>query len=351
MFESLASYQWQCECASEAFVYPSPPPYNFHAQSPCTDKIRDACDHYSSSPSDACSYCQSFDHDVNSCLSFDAFNDSCARIDILMETIKEQQDNFVSKMREFSLLHETDPSLPIPRLESDLPDDYASSCPLESNVVDDAPLPDLEDMFDSPLPYAPLVAPSPSSTPLVTSTSDSTLLDSPVPLAQCTGLEVGETSGGDVRTLEDDSLSWSEEPILGVPHLEEAPVVECVGEDVWDNDTHSIAHIDPICSELFDSNPILSSVLPPTPPQLHIHNEPLGDIRGYNPSFDSYCAYLEGVPRKITWSNFFYHIFDFSMAFGVFKRPLTFIDSSFVVFSYLHHSEMHAACMISSYEL
>jgi len=314
-----------------------------HNQSPSIDQYRDACEHSSSSPIDACSYCQSSDHDVNSCLSFAEFNDSCARIDVLMETIKEQQDNFVSKIREFSLLHETDPSLPIPRLESDLPDDYASSCPLESNVVDNVPLPDLEDMFDSPLPYAPLVAPSPSSTPLVTSTSDSTLLDYPFPLAQCTGFEVGETSGGDVRTLEDDSLSWSEEPILGVPHLEEAPVVECVGEDVWDNDTHSIEHIDPICAELFDSTPILSSVLPPTPPQLHVDNEPLGDIRGYNPSLDPFCAYLAAMPRKILWRPLLANPFDFSMAFSKFKRALTFLASSFAVLFYLHHSEMHAS--------
>ena len=56
LFESLASYQWQCECASEAFVYPSAPPHDFHAQSPYTDQIRGAYDHYSFSPLDACSY-------------------------------------------------------------------------------------------------------------------------------------------------------------------------------------------------------------------------------------------------------------------------------------------------------
>jgi len=76
LFESLVSYQWQCKCVSEAFVYPSRPPYDFHAHSPCADQIKDACDHYSSSPPNACSYCQSFDHDVNSCPSYDVFNDS-----------------------------------------------------------------------------------------------------------------------------------------------------------------------------------------------------------------------------------------------------------------------------------
>ena len=127
--------------------------------------------------------------------------DSCDRLTILMKTIKEQQDQFVSKMREFSLLQEIDPSLPIPRLESNLHDDYASSLPLESNIVDDPPSTDLE-VFDPPLTYSSLVASSSSSTPIVTSTSDLTLLDSPFPLAQSTGLEMGETSKGDVRVLE-----------------------------------------------------------------------------------------------------------------------------------------------------
>jgi len=109
-------------------------------------------------------------------------------------------------MREFSLLHETDPSLPIPRRQSSLYDDYESFLPLDSNIVDDAPLTDLEEVFDPPLTYSSLVAPCCSSTPIVTTTGASTLLDFPFPLAQCTGLEVGTTSGSDVRTLEDASL-------------------------------------------------------------------------------------------------------------------------------------------------
>ena len=65
--------------------------------------------------------------------------------------------------------------------------------------------------------------------------------------------------------LEDASLLGSKEHILGVPHLEEPSVMECEGDVVWDNDTHSIAHIDLICPELFDSTPTSSPVLPPTP--------------------------------------------------------------------------------------
>jgi len=86
-----------------------------------------------------------------------------------METMKEQQDHFVGEMREFSLLHEIYPSLRIPMLESNLHDDYASFLPLDSNVVDDPPLPDLEEVFGPLLTFLSLVAPSFSSTPVTTS--------------------------------------------------------------------------------------------------------------------------------------------------------------------------------------
>ena len=45
LFESLASYQWHYECASESFVCPSPPCYDLHAQSPCVDQVRDESYH------------------------------------------------------------------------------------------------------------------------------------------------------------------------------------------------------------------------------------------------------------------------------------------------------------------
>jgi len=108
------------------------------------------------------------------------------------------------------------------------------------------------------------------------------------------------------------------------------------------NDTPSIEHIDPICNEPLDLTPTSSPLLPTTHSHLHAHHKSLDDNRGYNLSFDLYCAYLGDVPRKIMWSTFFDHTFDFSMAFTEFKRPLTLFASSFLVFFYAHHSEMHA---------
>jgi len=72
-------------------------------------------------------------------------------------------------MRESGLSHETDPPLPIPALESNLYDDYESFLPLESNVVDDAPFTDIEEVFDLPLTSSPLLAPSFSSNLVATS--------------------------------------------------------------------------------------------------------------------------------------------------------------------------------------
>jgi len=89
VFESLASYQCQYKCASESSGFPSPPPYDLHAQSPCVDQFRDACDHYSSSPLDVCSYCQSYDHDVNSCPYYRISNESYARLNAIIETMNE----------------------------------------------------------------------------------------------------------------------------------------------------------------------------------------------------------------------------------------------------------------------
>jgi len=89
LFESLASYQWQCDYASESFVCPSPPPYDLHLQSPCFDQFRDGCDHHCFYPHDVCSYFQSFDHDVNFCPYYDVSDKAYARLNATIETMNE----------------------------------------------------------------------------------------------------------------------------------------------------------------------------------------------------------------------------------------------------------------------
>ena len=90
------------------------------------------------------------------------------------------------------MFHETNPSLPIPRLESSLYDVFEFALFLEYNDVDDAPLTDLQEVFSPPLTCLPLVVPSFSSIAVAMSVRDVTLLTSPFPLAQCTGSEIGE---------------------------------------------------------------------------------------------------------------------------------------------------------------
>ena len=95
------------------------------------------------------------------------------------------------------------------------------------------------------------------------------------------------------------------------PHLEEAPFVEFCGDIVIDNGAPSIGHTDPICSELFESTPTSSPLLSTTPSHVHAFYESLGDIRGYDLSFDPYSTYLEDVPRKIVWNTYFHHASNF----------------------------------------
>ena len=108
----------------------------------------------------------SYPHDLDcSCPYYYISDESYARLNAIKETMSERYEHFVSEMMEFGLMHETNSSLPIPRLKSSLYDDYESFLLLESNVVDDAPLTDLEEVFDPPLSSLPLVAPFFSSTP------------------------------------------------------------------------------------------------------------------------------------------------------------------------------------------
>jgi len=147
---------------------PFPTPYDLHAQSLCGDQYRDVYDHNSCYSHDICSYCESFDHDVNSCPDYDISNEAYASLNAMIETMNERHEHFVSEMRECGLLHETGPSLPFPRLESSLYDNCESTLPLESLVIDDTRSIELEEVFEPPLTTLPLITPFFSSTPIAT---------------------------------------------------------------------------------------------------------------------------------------------------------------------------------------
>jgi len=68
----------------------------------------------------------------------------------------------------------------------------------------------------------------------------------------------------------------------------------------------------------------------------------LGTVEGYDPPFDPFYNYLVDMPRKIIWTTFFDHSFDFSKTYDTIMRALTVIDASFPVFLYIQNSQMHA---------
>jgi len=57
---------------------------------------------------------------VNSCPYYDVSDEPYARLNSMIETMNERHEHFVSEIKEFGLLDETDLSLPISWLESSL---------------------------------------------------------------------------------------------------------------------------------------------------------------------------------------------------------------------------------------
>ena len=67
---------------------------------------------------------------------------------------------------------------------------------------------------------------------------------------------------------------------------------------------------------------------------------PLGYFGGYDPSIDPYCICLEDLPKKVMWTTFFNHSYDFSMVFAKIKRILTLFGVIFCIASYLLFFEL-----------
>jgi len=120
-------------------------------------------------------------------------------------------------MRECGLLYEPNPNLSFPTLEVSLYEDYESSFSPNHNFMVHTPLTGLEKFIGLPLISLLLVPPSLCSTPRDTTGDDLTLLASPLPLAQCTGLKTGKSSKGDAIFVKHYLLVWSNEPTLIEP--------------------------------------------------------------------------------------------------------------------------------------
>jgi len=138
---------------------------------------------------------------VNFCPYYDLFDESYVRFNATIETMNEQHKCFVGDDCEPDC--ETDPNQSSLRPEASLYDDCEPSLPLTFNFVDDLEeMFDLEEVFDPSLTSLMFVASSSSSTLIDTNVSDLILLVSPLHLAQCMVLEIGESSKSDVSVIE-----------------------------------------------------------------------------------------------------------------------------------------------------
>jgi len=96
-----------------------------------------------------------------------------------------------------------------------------------------------------------------------------------------------ELSSSDVSVIEDDSLDRWKGPTLVEPYLKEATFEELCNDDVLVRAALSTGLIDSIYITPLELGPISSPFLP-TIPCLHAFYESVGDIKGYNASFDPY---------------------------------------------------------------
>ena len=117
-----------------------------------------------------------------------------------------------------------------------------------------------------------------------------------------------------------------------------------------------IAHVSPDHVDILPASPLLSLPFPslgcPNLSVVDYHDAPqghvsdcirsLGTFEGYDPPIDPFPDYLVDMPRKILWTTFFDPSSNFSKAYDTIMRTLTITALSFPVFSYVHHSQMHA---------
>jgi len=185
-----------------------------------------------------------------------------------------------------------------------------------------------------------------------------TFPDPPLPLAQSTEFEIGETLSVSVSVDEDDAYYDSDSSVIEV-HDSDAIVAGMSYVDVvLTVPTSSVMTGDVSLDPLYTSHASPLCPLPSPSPECHImpfadsHDmlqgdmfdciDSLGIFRGYDPSLDPYSLYLESMPLKIIFITTFPSFTDFSKAFDKFKRALTIISAFLFRCSYSPTSEFHA---------
>jgi len=178
--------------------------------------------------------------------------------------------------------------------------------------------------------------------------------ESSLPLVQCTGLEVGECFTLVARFGMNNACCGLEDTFNMEQNLVDTPLEEC--RDAFVHEESLNLACDNVLPSLLDSSHVYTFCSQPSfSPELDsdvlIDNfeicdsnvdmgykdnmfntlggnfktfESLGYFSGYDAAFDPYCLYLVDKLRKILWNAFFVFSFDFSMAFSLIKRALTF---------------------------
>lgn len=138
-FEYLAHETWEYEQACATYFFP-----DFHDLHACVAPI-------------VCCYCQSCDHEVNSCPEFYANleymlekrSSELTKLANMIEIVEEQQCRLAYMIREYNE-HKTNLSLGSPILTICPYEDCESSLPSESDLHDDIPLTNQKEVVDSP---------------------------------------------------------------------------------------------------------------------------------------------------------------------------------------------------------
>jgi len=204
-----------------------------------------------------CEICHYSDLNSTSCTYYIS-DEGFTRLSSMIETMNRQQAEFEIKMWEFDLSHETDLRFSSPKLDVCLCDDGASFPPLESR---------LEVVLDPPFLTPSLVGPSSPSTLRDNTAFNMTLLDPPLPLAQSTEFEVGETFIVNASVDVDDTYYESYHTFTEVHDFDvtlegrlyvDAEVIVTTSHDVVENispDSVDTLHASPSCSLPSPSRP------------------------------------------------------------------------------------------------
>jgi len=188
--------------------------------------------------------------------------------------------------------------------------------------------------------------------------------DSSLPLAQCKGLEVGESLRLVARFGMNNACRGLEDTFDMEHNLVDTPLEVCrdvfVHEETPSLGSNHVSHnpLEHFHDSLLCSQPFFSPEYYVDVPKdisklcdfnvdLGCENnmfnmlrgndetfESLGNFSGYDATLDPYCIHLVENPRKIMWNTFFNFSFAFSMAFSLIKRALAFFALILSVLSY-----------------